>query len=110
MVAARGAAEAVTLDLQHGLFDHRTAVHAIRAIAAQGAAPLARLPGIDAALAGYVLDAGAAGVIAPMVESLAEAEALLLACATRLTAVGPMGRRAPRCGPVRTPSLPPSRQ
>ncbi len=94
MVAARGIAEAVTLDLQHGLFDRDTAVHAIRAIAAHGAAPLVRLPGIDAALAGYVLDAGAAGVIAPQVESVAEAEALVAACH-----YPPAGRRSH--GPTR---------
>jgi 4-hydroxy-2-oxoheptanedioate aldolase len=94
MVAARGAAEAVTLDLQHGLFDQRTAVHAIRAIAAHGTAPLVRLPGVDAALTGYVLDAGAAGVIAPMVESVAEAEALVAACR-----YPPRGRRSH--GPTR---------
>ncbi len=35
-VAASGVAEAVTLDLQHGLFDRGTAVHAIRAVAAHG--------------------------------------------------------------------------
>src|ERR671929_2051634 len=68
-VAARGVAEAVTVDLQHGLFDPGTAVHALRAIAAHGAAPLVRLPAVDAAVTGYVLDAGAAGVIAPMVET-----------------------------------------
>jgi 4-hydroxy-2-oxoheptanedioate aldolase len=93
-VAARGIVEAVTLDLQHGLFDHRAAVHAIRAIAAHGAAPLVRLPAIDAALAGYVLDAGAAGVIAPMVESAAEAKALVAACR-----YPPRGRRSH--GPTR---------
>jgi 4-hydroxy-2-oxoheptanedioate aldolase len=80
MVAARGITEAVTLDLQHGLFDHGTAVHALRAIAGHGAAPLVRLPGIDPAWIGYALDAGAAGVIAPMVESVGEAEALVAAC------------------------------
>ena len=32
MVAARGATEAVTLDLQHGLFDRHAAVQAIRAV------------------------------------------------------------------------------
>ena len=94
MVAASGIAEAVTLDLQHGLFDRGTAVHAIRAIAAHGAAPLVRLPGIDAGLAGYVLDAGAAGVIAPQVESVAEAEALVAACR-----YPPAGRRSH--GPTR---------
>ena len=94
MVTARGIAEAVTLDLQHDLFDRETAMHAIRAIAAQGAAPLVRLPGIDAALAGYVLDAGAAGVIAPQVESVAEAEASVAACR-----FPPAGRRSH--GPTR---------
>lgn len=80
MVAARGIAEAATLDLQHGLFDRRSAVEAIRAVAAHGAAPLARLPAVDTALTGYLLDAGAAGVIAPMVETVAEARALVAAC------------------------------
>jgi 4-hydroxy-2-oxoheptanedioate aldolase len=94
MVAARGVAEAVTLDLQHGLFDHRSAVHAIRAVAAHGAAPLVRLPGVDAAVIGYMLDAGAAGVIAPMVESVAQAEALVAACR-----YPPKGRRSH--GPTR---------
>ena len=94
IVAARGIAEAVTLDLQHGLFDHGTAVHAIRAVAAHGAAPLVRLPGVDAALVGYVLDAGAAGVIAPMIESVAEAEDLVAACR-----YPPKGRRSH--GPTR---------
>jgi 4-hydroxy-2-oxoheptanedioate aldolase len=80
MVAARGTTEAVTVDLQHGLFDHSTAVHAIRAIALHGAAALVRLQAIDAAVAGFVLDAGAAGVIAPMVESVDQAEYLVSAC------------------------------
>lgn len=94
MVAARGITEAVTVDLQHGLFDHRTAVHAMRAIAAHGAAPLVRLPGVDAALAGYMLDAGAAGIIAAMVDTVDEAEALVAACR-----YPPKGRRSH--GPTR---------
>ena len=95
MVAARGVTEAVTVDLQHGLFDQVSAVHAFRAVAAHGLAPMVRLPGIDAALAGYLLDAGAAGVIAPMVETVAEAEALVAACR-----YPPRGRRSH--GPIRT--------
>ncbi len=94
IVAARGLAEAVTLDLQHGLFDRWTAVHAIRAIAVHGASPLVRLPSVDLALIGYMLDAGAAGVIAPMVESVAEAKALVAACR-----YPPEGRRSH--GPTR---------
>lgn len=95
MVAARGTTEAITLDLQHGLFDHGSALSAIRAVSAHGPAPMVRLPGIDAALIGHLLDAGAAGVIAPMVESVAEAEALVAACR-----YPPVGRRSH--GPIRT--------
>jgi 4-hydroxy-2-oxoheptanedioate aldolase len=95
MVAARGTTEAITLDLQHGLFDHGSALSAIRAISAHGPAPMVRLSGIDAALIGHLLDAGAAGVIAPMVESVAEAEALVAACR-----YPPVGGRSH--GPIRT--------
>ncbi len=95
MVAARGVTEAVTVDLQHGLFDQVAAVQAFRAVAAHGLAPMVRLRGIDAAVTGYLLDAGAAGVIAPMVETVAEAEALVAACR-----YPPRGRRSH--GPIRT--------
>ena len=95
MVAARGTVDAVTLDLQHGMFDHGSALSAIRAISVYGLAPMVRLPGIDAALIGHLLDAGAAGMIAPMVESVADAEALVGACR-----YPPRGRRSH--GPIRT--------
>lgn len=94
MVAAKGISEAVTLDLQHGLFDHGTAVHAIRAIAAHGRTPMVRLPSVDQAWIGYALDAGVGGVIAPMVESVEEAQALVAACH-----YPPKGRRSH--GPTR---------
>ena len=94
IVAARGVTEAVTLDLQHGLFDQNAAVHAIRAVSAHGLSPLVRLSGIDAAVAGFMLDAGAAGVIAPMVETVEQAEALVAACR-----YPPHGKRSH--GPIR---------
>ena len=89
IVAARAEVEAVTLDLQHGLFDTRSAVECIRAIALRGKAPLVRLPDHDAALIGFLLDAGAAGLIAPMVENAGEAEHLVAACR-----YPPKGRRS----------------
>ncbi|MFO1035821.1 MAG: aldolase/citrate lyase family protein [Geminicoccaceae bacterium] len=94
MVAAKGQTEAVTLDLQHGLFDQATAVHAIRAIALHGKSPLVRLPAVDDAITAFMLDAGAAGVIAPMIETVDEAEALVAACR-----YPPKGRRSH--GPIR---------
>ncbi|HZA93003.1 MAG TPA: aldolase/citrate lyase family protein [Gemmatimonadales bacterium] len=89
IVAARGPVEAVTLDLQHGLFDRRSAVNALRSIAVHGAAPLVRMPDLDPALIGYLLDAGAAGLIAPMVESASEVTDLVAACR-----YPPSGRRS----------------
>jgi 4-hydroxy-2-oxoheptanedioate aldolase len=94
LVAARGEVEAVTLDLQHGLFDNRATVEAIRAIAFRGKAPLVRLAANEAAPVGFLLDAGAAGIIAPMVESVGEAEHLVSACR-----YPPTGRRS--YGPTR---------
>lgn len=88
-VAAHAEVEAVTLDLQHGLFDTRDAVECIRAIGLRDKAPLARLPGHDAALIGFLLDAGAAGLIAPMVENAGGAEQLVSACR-----YPPKGRRS----------------
>ena len=79
MVASRGQVEAVTLDLQHGLFELRSAVDAIRAIGAHGVSPLIRLPSGDTALIGFLLDAGAAGIISPMVETPAQVKALVAA-------------------------------
>ena len=64
IVAARAETDAVTLDLQHGLFDTRAAVECIRAIGLRGKAPLVRLPDHDPALIGFLLDAGAAGLVA----------------------------------------------
>jgi 4-hydroxy-2-oxoheptanedioate aldolase len=89
IVAARGWVEAVTLDLQHGLFDRRSAVDALRSIAMHGAVPLVRLPDLDPALIGYLLDAGVAGLIAPMVESASEVMDLVAACR-----YPPAGRRS----------------
>ena len=94
IVAASGVAEAVTLDLQHGLFDRTSAVHALRAVSGRGRAPFVRLPDIDAAVTGFMLDAGAVGVIAPMVETAEEAEALVQA-----VRFPPRGRRSH--GPTR---------
>jgi 4-hydroxy-2-oxoheptanedioate aldolase len=86
--------EAVTLDLQHGLFGTRGAVECIRAIELRGKAPLVRLPGHDPELIGFLLDAGVAGLIAPMVETTAEAEQLVAVCQ-----YPPKGRRSH--GPTR---------
>lgn len=95
VVASRGILDAVTLDLQHGLFDRASTAAAVRAAALHGTAVLVRLSAVDAAEAGFVLDRGVQGVIAPMVDDVATARALVDAC--RLP---PLGRRS--YGPIRT--------
>ncbi len=93
--SARGRLDALTLDLQHGLFDRARTADAVRSITAHGLAPLVRLPSVDEALIGFVLDLGARGVIAPMVEDAGSAADLVAACR-----YPPVGRRS--FGPVRT--------
>lgn len=74
-ILAREGFDAVTLDMQHGGFDVATAAQAIPGIAAAGKPAAVRIPVGDFAAASRVLDAGAAAVIAPMINSAADAEA-----------------------------------
>ena len=71
---ARSGYEAVTLDLQHGMYDFASACEAMAAIALAGAHRIARIPVGDNALAGRLIDMGADCIIAPMINSLRDAE------------------------------------
>ncbi|MFM5922999.1 MAG: HpcH/HpaI aldolase family protein [Novosphingobium sp.] len=81
-------------DLQHGLLSYSHLLALIPATSATRATPLVRVAGNDAAAIGRVLDAGAHGVIVPMVNSAAEAAAAVAACR-----YPPQGTRS--CGPMR---------
>jgi 4-hydroxy-2-oxoheptanedioate aldolase len=72
--------DAVTLDLQHGLIDDRTALAMLQAISTSAAVPLVRLPWNDPAAIMRALDTGAYGVICPLINTRAEAEAFAGAC------------------------------
>ncbi len=71
---AREAFDAVILDMQHGALDFAGASRAILAVALAGLPAIVRTPVDDFATASRVIDAGAAGVIAPMVNSRTDAE------------------------------------
>ena len=73
IMAAQGY-DSLTVDLQHGALDYAAALPMFQAIRASGVAPLARVPWLDAGAIMKVLDAGAYGVICPMVNDRAEAE------------------------------------
>ena len=68
--------DSLTIDLQHGLIDYQTAVGMLQAISTTRTVPLVRVPWLDPAIIMKVLDAGAYGVICPMVNSAAEARAV----------------------------------
>jgi 4-hydroxy-2-oxoheptanedioate aldolase len=65
--------DALTVDLQHGLGDHRAAVAMFQAIRASGVVPLARAPWLDPAAIMKLVDAGALGIVCPMIETAEEA-------------------------------------
>ncbi|HXF54103.1 MAG TPA: aldolase/citrate lyase family protein [Hyphomicrobiaceae bacterium] len=71
--------DSVTIDLQHGPIDFAAAVEMLQAISTTAAVPLARLAWNDPAMIMKVLDAGAYGLICPMINSQADAEAFVAA-------------------------------
>jgi 4-hydroxy-2-oxoheptanedioate aldolase len=70
----------LTLDVEHGCMDYESMQTLFLAIASQGCAPLARIPANDTTIIKRTLDAGAMGVVVPMVCSAEEARAAVAAC------------------------------
>ncbi len=75
--AARDGFTTVTLDMQHGLWDVAGIATAIGAVHHGGAAPIVRPPLNDFGMASRALDFGAEGIIAPMINSAADARTLV---------------------------------
>ncbi len=78
IMAAQGY-DSLTVDLQHGALDYSDALGMFQAMRASGVAPLARVPWLDPGAIMKALDAGALGVICPMVNSGEEARRLVSA-------------------------------
>lgn len=72
--------DSVTVDLQHGMFDFEAALTLFQAISTTDAVPLARVPANDPAQVMRLLDAGAFGVICPMISTRDEAWRFARAC------------------------------
>lgn len=70
---AREGFAAVVLDQQHGLWDTAAIVAAIAGVHHAGATPLVRVPIGDFAFAARALDIGAEAIIAPMINTAADA-------------------------------------
>ena len=70
---AREGFSTVVLDIQHGLWDTASVIAGIGALAHAGAAPVVRVPLNDFAFVSRALDFGAEAIIAPMINSPADA-------------------------------------
>ena len=70
----------VTVDLQHGMLDFADVLPMLQAISATPATPLVRVPSLDPARIMHLLDAGAYGIICPMISTPQEAAELVAAC------------------------------
>jgi 2-keto-3-deoxy-L-rhamnonate aldolase RhmA len=87
-LARAAQADAIVIDMQHGLWD-RLSLEAAVGVAASGAPVLVRVAENSAAAIGQALDAGAEGVIVPLVEDAIEA-----AHAVAAARFPPQGRRS----------------
>jgi 4-hydroxy-2-oxoheptanedioate aldolase len=86
--------DSLTIDLQHGLVDYAAMVPMLQAISTTPTVPVVRVPWLEAGILMKVLDAGAYGVICPMVNTREDAQRLVA-----YTHYAPRGTRS--FGPVR---------
>lgn len=70
----------ICLDQQHGLLDYADVVAMLPAIEKHGILPITRVPANEPWVIGRSLDAGAMGIVVPMVNTAAEAAAAVSAC------------------------------
>src|ERR687886_2556552 len=97
LVAGAGA-DYVCVDQQHGVVDYASMVPMLQAIGAAGAAPITRGLSNDPYRIMKALDAGALGVIVPLVNNAGEATRAVAACR-----YPPHGIRS--YGPIRASSV-----
>jgi 4-hydroxy-2-oxoheptanedioate aldolase len=79
MIAAMGF-DYIGIDVQHGLLAYEGMRDILMMLSGMPVTPIVRVPANDASWIGKALDAGAQGVIVPMVNSREEAERAVAAC------------------------------
>jgi 4-hydroxy-2-oxoheptanedioate aldolase len=79
-VAGSAGFDYVCIDMQHGLSDLAQTMIALHAMAGGSAVPVVRVPWNEPGIIGRVLDAGALGVIIPMVNTPDDAKRAVEAC------------------------------
>ncbi len=86
--------DSLTVDLQHGLLDYQAMTTMLQAISTTNTVPVVRVPWLEPGIIMKTLDAGAYGVICPMVNTREDAQRLVA-----YTNYAPRGTRS--FGPVR---------
>jgi 4-hydroxy-2-oxoheptanedioate aldolase len=86
--------DALTVDMQHGVVDYQAMVTMLQAISTTATVPVVRVPWLEPGILMKTLDAGAYGVICPMVNTREDAQKLVA-----YTHYAPRGVRS--YGPVR---------
>lgn len=72
--------DSVTVDMQHGVQDYLSCVACFQGMQPHGVTPMVRVPWNEPGIVGKVLDAGAYGVICPMVNTAEQARNLVSYC------------------------------
>lgn len=86
--------DSLTVDMQHGVVDYQAMVTMLQAISTTATVPMVRVPWLEPGILMKSLDAGAYGVICPMVNTREDAQKLVA-----WTSYAPRGTRS--FGPVR---------
>ena len=86
--------DTLTIDMQHGMIDYSAMIPMLQAISTTSTVPVVRVPWLEPGILMKTLDAGAYGVICPMVNTREDAQKLVA-----YTHYAPRGTRS--FGPVR---------
>ena len=79
-VMAQAGWDSILVDLQHGVQDYMSMVQCFQAMQAHPVVPMVRVPWNEPGIIGKAIDAGAMGVVCPMVNTAEEARAFVAAC------------------------------
>jgi 4-hydroxy-2-oxoheptanedioate aldolase len=79
-IAGYAGFDTVLVDLQHGMIDFQRAMEMLQAISSTPATPIVRSTALDPAQIMHLLDAGAYGVVCPMISTPEQAETFVAAC------------------------------
>ena len=79
-IAALSGFDYVCIDMQHGFSDRNDLIPMLQAVQPHSPRAIVRVPSNEPSVIGWALDAGATGVIVPLVNSAEEAEKAVRAC------------------------------